>query len=343
MLETLCRLCVLAAVAMLLVGCTKDGETLWIDDAAVEDDRDAVVFVYGENQLGDITYNDEIYSGVVAATKRHDLLLTLERLDSAENLSLGDAMDIFLWVQNLELDDSRTLIVWCNDSYEPLLREREDLLTENPKVTHLLVESRDASLPVNTMYFSLYGAAYQAAMTVNDAMGDVESVALVGDGPKDAVLGFLQGVSDGTRAINVTHFALPKGEDYILADSAYRLAYQIDNGYQMAMPMNADVAQGLLRYNREYAVSFYTLGINTDMRPYSSRIPLSMTKSLATAVEEWIGNWAEGREQDKHIVYDLESGYCGLTVSEDYKSLLSNMVEQHRSAAITKEKAYLAQ
>ncbi len=334
------------AAALLLAGCTKDGDTVYVDDSLIDDNRDAVVFVYGDDQLGDLTYYDEIYRGVAASAKGHNLYLSLEYLSDSDSLSLADQLDTFLWEQNLSFDDSRTLIVWCNGSYETLFRERREALTQNPNVTHLLVESRDTSLPVNTLYFTLYGTCYQAGLLVANQMPEVESVALLSANPVDAPLaemraGFQRGLYDANRQIQADELYMAPTGGYNMADSAYRMAYQLDQRYQMVVPLGGYTAQGLLRYNREYAGSFYTVGIDADMRHYSSRVPFSMTKHLASALEQWIGRWTDGQAQEQHIIYGLESGFCGITVSTDYQSRLSEAVEQSTQAAIREEKEYL--
>lgn len=335
------RLLVLASMAVLASSCTKDGDTVWVDDSVVNDDRDAVVFVYSSEQLGDLTYNDEIYRGVAAAARANDLWLQLELLSDTSHLSLRDQIEILLWTQNMDYDDSRTLIVWCNDNYEPIYKSLDNLLTENPRVTHLVVESNDTTLAVNTMSFCLYGAAYQAGSSVAEAMTDVANVVLVGDDSPDVVQGFRQGLSDASRKVISSTIALSRNGGYNLADSTYRLAYTLDESCQMVVPLCAEVAQGLTRYNREYAGSFYTVGINADMRPYSARVPMSMTKNFASAIQDWIGRWARGEEQEPHQVYGLESGYCSLVISADYQSLLFSVTEQTKDLAIQKEKQYL--
>lgn len=337
-------MCCLGAVLLALTSCKGDDETVWVDDDLVDDGRDAIVFVYSPSQLGDITYNDQIYRGVTAAAYSNNLWLQLEYLDPTDSLPLGEQIDAFLWAQNLtfEGDDSRTLIVWCNNSYEPLLRERAYLLTENPLVTHLLVETDDTTLAVNTLRFSLYGAAYQAARATSEAMTDVEAVALLGDGSDDVVQGFLKGLNDGNRAVSTTFVPMAAADGVNLADSAYHVAFQLDKSYQMVVPACSEIAQGLTRYNRERAESFYTMGIDADMRPYSARVPMSMTKDLASALEQWIADWAAEKPLVQHVTHGLESGYCSLVVSADYQPLLSSIVEQTKAQAIQREKDYLA-
>lgn len=338
------------AVALLsLASCSDDDETVYIDDTPLGDDnQSSVVFVCGPDQLGDITYNDEIYRGVVAAAKQNNLSLRFEILGAQDDLSIEDELDIFLSIQNMtfEGDTSKTLIVWCNDNFEPLLSERTADLTASPYVSHLLVESKNTALPINTMYFSLYGTCYQAGLVVSQAMTDVSSLALLSANPKDAMLaemreGFKQGLADDTRSVAAAELYIDDEDGYNMADSAYRMAYYLDKQYQMVVPMCGGSVQGLLRYNREYTSSFYTVGLDCDMSKYSTRVPFSMTKSLATAIEQWIGRWNAGAKQEQHIVYGIDSGFCGITVSDNYNSLLATAVENAKAAAITKEHEYL--
>ncbi len=342
-----------AALLTALAACTRDGETVWIDDSQLVDDRPTVVFVCMPDQLGDMTYNDEIYRGVASAASRYDMLLRIEQLEASGLMTLGDAIDIFLRVENQYTDATdRTLVVWCNDGWEDLLRERAEDLTANPAVTHLLVESTDTALAMNTLSLSLYATCYQTGLVISGGMDDVESVALVGADGTDAIgsemrRAFREGVQagrEGAPSLNVTDVYLSGDGSFNVADSVYRLAFSLADACDLWVPLTPETAQGLLRYNRERGdASPYTVGIDCDMRPYSARVPLSMTRSLAATVEEWIGQWVAGETPQRHLIYGLESGHCGITVSTDYSALLSPLLEATRNAAILKEREHLKQ
>lgn len=49
----------------LLTSCTKDGDTIYIDDdeARLNDRRHIVYFIYAQGDMGDLGYIDELYRG----------------------------------------------------------------------------------------------------------------------------------------------------------------------------------------------------------------------------------------------------------------------------------------
>ena len=325
--------------------CTKDGDTIYVNEDTIADTRPMVFFVYRKGNIGDITYTDAMYRGVVQAAEKCNLLVSLAEMP-VDTSEADGAMRYFL--QNMQTTNKkrRALIVITNDGMESLLHKYDSMLRRSSNVDMLLLESRDTTLSIHTMYLPLYGACYQAGRVVGEAMGDVNNVMVANANRFNSTLGdmrdgFTAGVRDAGRelTVNSCYFSNSDG-GYDQADSAYQYSYEIDSIYQMVLPLCGGTIQGFLRYNREHSQSFYTIGLDADMQNYSTRTPFSLVKHLDKAVSDWTERWAAGETLPHHVSYGLASGFTELVAADAYSGRVSAVAQRVKAAAIEKEKEY---
>lgn len=328
-----------------LLSCTKDGDTIYIDDDQVEDTRPIVYFIYKEGALGDMSYIDAIYRGVAKAANEKNMLLSLAELPSdASNIDY--ALNYFLEYMKKVGSDRKALVVIANDNYEQMLHHYESVLKGIGNVDILLTETQDKTLPVYSLRFPAYGACYQAGRVINDCFADVNQILIANANPneaniKDMRLAFTKGIEEGSRKIQIDNYYISDEDNgYDQPNDMYELSYEIDKKYQLVLPICGGSVSGFLRYNREHSNSFYTVGMDTDLQLYSARLPFSIVKHLDAAVEDWILKWEKGEVQPKHQDLGLASGYVELVVADSYKTKLDATVKKHYQTAIDKENEY---
>src|SRR5574344_51853 len=341
-LISICIIC----VATLFASCVKDGDVVYIEEDNEADVRPIVYFICGDDKMGDLTYFDAIYRGIMDAANKYDLLISLGVLKTDTPSNLEQSIGDFIKSIKIANTQRKTLVVLGNDSYESILHEYENELSKISNIDFLLIESRDSTLPVNTIYFSLYGACYQAGRVVSSSMSDVKDLAIISANKKDSHLtemrnGFIFGLKDGGNRIKADSiFLADDSKGYNMADSVYRYSYALDSSFQMVLPLCGGTTQGFLRYNREHKNSFYTIGIDSDMQLYSSRVPFTIVKHLYGAVKNWIYKWMDGAAIPQNLYYVLESGYTEVVVTDATNQKLQSAMQENKPIAITKENDY---
>lgn len=326
--------------------CTKEGDTIYVNDDTITDNRPMVYFIYRKGNMGDLTYTDAIYRGILEGTSKNNLPIALWEIpaDTAVSKILLSILIEFL---QGEENTNPTLIVLTNDGMEPALHYSDSLIRRDSNLDILFLESRDTTLHVHTMYFPLYGACYQAGRVVGEAMEDVDSVFVANANRYNNTLadmrdGFSDGLNDAGRKVAVSQYYLSEedGGGYNMGDSIYFHSYLIDKTYQMVLPLCGSTIQGFLRYNREHPYSFYTVGMDADLQQYSSRVPFSLVKHLDAAVSDWIDRWAAGETMPHHLSYGMSSGYTEMVVSKTYAGKIDSTAQRLKYVSQEKEKVY---
>ncbi|MGM9728113.1 MAG: hypothetical protein ACI3YJ_11050, partial [Prevotella sp.] len=336
---------VLWLASFLMCSCTKEGDILYWEDVE-KDERPFLYFVLGEDKMGDRTYYDELYRGASEAAMELDCMFSIDILRQSVGTDPKEKYSYFLDYIESVSKNRRMLVVIGNDNFEPMLHELQPQLEELKEVDFLLVESKDTTMVMHTIYFPLCGACYQAGRVVRECMTDVQRIAMVRANPSDIPIkgmaeSFREGyMADGFSRIIDDFYLQSQSGGYEMSDSTYRMSYALDSLYQMVIPLCGSSQQGFLRYNREHAESFYTVGLDADLQSYSRRVPFSMVKHISSAVKEWITQWYEGREMPRHQLLGLETGYTEVVVSENYKAALSPRLPEFLNEAILKEKEY---
>ena len=341
---------VLTATLMVsFLACTKDGDIIYIDDDQVEDNRPIVYFIYKEGSLGDLGYVDGLWRGVTKATDEGDMLLSLAELPS-DTAKIDLALSYFFDYMQSVGKGRQSLVVIANDYLEPLVHHYESRFIGDSNVSVLLAETKDTTLLCNSIRLPGYGAYYQAGRVAARCLTDVDSIFIATANPSDENISdmrkaFCQGIDDGEaetgRVIGVDNYYVSSTSGgYDEPDTLYRMSYDIDQRYQLVLPICGGTMQGFFRYNREHSDSFYTIGVDADMQQYSSLVPFSIVKHIDNAVADWIEKWAAGETLERHLDLGLSSGYIELVVAERYKQMIGNAVEDLFPIAVEKEEEY---
>ena len=108
----------LLATMLVLVACTKDGNTIYQTNPDEEKPSTAplVTVIYGPNGLGDRSYCDLIYKGVEEAAKKHGVR-TLPRSPVSEEQGLAYLDMMFRQMENAS-DSVRRLFITPSPVYD---------------------------------------------------------------------------------------------------------------------------------------------------------------------------------------------------------------------------------
>ena len=337
----LCLIC-----GLILLACEKEGKTVYINTDEDEVDRDMVFFVSKKGSLGDIGYVDALYRGAVRGANGCNLMLSLVEFPS-DTAKAFVTLEYMLDYMQKDKPDRNALVVIANDNFEPVLHRYGSLLTKAPNVDFLLCESGDTTLPIYTLRIPQYGVYYQAGLIASEGLADVDSVLIVSANPTEKGItemreGFTRAIKDSGANIYVENTYLSETSGgYDLASQTYQQSYTIDKNFDLVIPLCGGSAQGFYRYNRENPESFYTLGVDTDMQMYSTRVPFSVVKNLEDVLEEWIINWwNDNVEQRMHQDSGLAAGATGIVVADAYKESLDGIAVKYYDTAVKKEEEY---
>ncbi len=330
---------------LLFFSCVKEGNTIYIEIDEDDEDRDMVFFVSKKGSLGDIGYVDALYRGVVQGANTCNLMLSLVELP-ADTLKTISTLEYLLNYMQTEKQDRNALVVIANDNLEPLLHQYESILTKAPNVDFLLCESSDTTLPIYTLRIPQYGVYYQAGRLVCECLADADSILIVSANPSESNIadmskGFMQAVKDCGSSVYVENvFLSATAGGYDQADYVYRQSYEIDERFDMVIPLCGGSAQGFYRYNRENPESFYTIGVDTDMQLYSPRVPFSVVKKLDSVMSGWIETWWEDEPQAMHQEFGLKAGGTELVIADAFKDQIGERAEKFYQMAVEKEENY---
>lgn len=348
-MSTLTRLFLLL-LGLSLFSCTKDGNTVYVEDAAnVEmDSLPIVYFLSREGSLGDLGYVDAIYNGAVKGASQGKMKLSINELPMDDSQAVARFRSILSLI-NKESANRKKLMVVANDNFESVLHQCEDDIRKAEGVDILVGETNDTTLPTYTFRMPQYGIYYQAGKVIGCELFRYGSILIANANPTDQPIremreGFSQAIADnkkeglGTRLQVVNMYMSETTGGYHMPDSAYRLSYELSD-YALVLPLCGETAQGFLRYTREHSLDFSVIGVDYDMRDYSFFMPLSVVKHIDRVVEQWIKKWGEGTAQERHQSYGLASGFSEIVGSELY-DVTPEMTGQYYQVALEKENEY---
>lgn len=331
-----------------LFSCTKEGNTIYVDDVVENDSLPVVYFLSREGYLGDLGYVDAIYNGAVKGVSKGNMKLSINELPSDDAQAVTKFRSILNSLKN-ENANSRKLMVIANDNLEPILHQCEDDIKNADGVDILLGETNDTTLSVYTFRMPQYGIYYQAGMVIGCDWYRYGKILIANANPTDQPIkemrdGFMQAIEDSKKVdpssqlqIENRYMSETTG-GYNMPDSAYRLSYEVSD-YTLILPLCGETAQGFLRYSREHPLAFSVIGVDYDMSDYAVGTPLSVVKHIDNVVEQWITKWGEGASQERHQTYGLASGYSEIVGSELYPES-PEMAKKYYQTALEKEEAY---
>lgn len=302
--------------------------------------RPTVRVLIASSGLGDMSYNDNIFRGVLEAQQEHGF-----RLEYVSPRNDGEAeKTLRTWQEEEKKDTARAYFtILAASEFEDLARS---IAPPAPVNHYLLFDTKAEDFPIPLFHFTGYGVSFLAGIAAYTQTRDKgDKVAYLGGQQHEAFIkecydGFRDGYlyAGGGEVIETylsttqKGFAMP-GRAYIMADSLYKL-------YPFIYAMAGNSNTGVYQYLRDYPDGKYTAGVDVDQSAYSTRIIGSMIKETDRCVKEYIALWMQGKEMPMRKWYTLESGFMSFKIAEPYKTQLEKIVNEHLPIAIKKEAEY---
>lgn len=319
---------------ILLTSCTKEESSESMDQTPI------VTVLFSPNALGDHSFSDNIYRGVEEAAAQYGIGVLLWEPATIEEGTL------YLRYNSIDADSATNKLCITDATYADSIRSHPELFPNQSNNQILVLDAREIAGYVHTVDLPLYGALYEAGYLAQ-SMDDVNNIAIYSaNSTMTSLVDGINGFTDGLHSVgnkNLATFYLGTGvEGFSMADSLYKVSYQVDSVYDMVVPLCGGSEQGLLRYNREHPNSFYTVGMDADMSNYSKRVPFSCLKRMDKVIMHCIGQWLSDEGIPHQQTLGLEEGYTEVTISDSYQSKLKAKLESIHQTAIQKEKEYEA-
>ena len=344
------------AAVMMLAACTKEGDTIyeWDPNEPKASTAPLVTVIYGQDALGDRSYNDLIYQGVEEAAVKYGLR-TMQLSPTSYEEGKGYLQSMFQTVKNLN-DTVRRLFIVCAAGYDDYIRQNSHLFDSNPNADLLYLETTEPlAAGGSTLYLPYYGAMYEAGaiLPVIDNLATV-----VVSNPEDqTVVGAAKGFSDGfltdyyslendwgavEKKLKTLYLAEHTGEGYNIADST---ALKVLNECEGTIIPICGGSGYTMMYICDVTFSNNYVGIDVEKTSYWCH--MSILKHIDRAVALCIGQWLSPEGMPKHQVLGLKDGYTGVTLNvEDYyleqynKYIPETLRQQIHEDAIRKEAEY---
>jgi basic membrane protein A len=344
------------AAVMMLAACTKEGDTIyeWDPNEPKASTKPLVTVIYGQDALGDRSYNDLIYQGVEEAAAKYGLR-TMQLSPTSYEEGRGYLQTMFQTVKNLN-DSVRRLFIVCAAGYDDYIRQNSHLFDSNPNADLLYLETTEPLAGGgSTLYLPYYGAMYEAGaiLPVIDNLAT-----LIVSNPEDqTVVGAAKGFSDGfltdyyslendwgavEKKLKTLYLAEHTGEGYNIADST---ALKVLNECEGTIIPICGGSGYTMMYICDVTFSNNYVGIDVEKSSYWCH--MSILKHIDRAVALCIGQWLSPEGMPKHQVLGLKDGYTGVSLNvEDYyleqynKYIPETLRQQIHEDAVRKEAEY---
>lgn len=346
------------AAVMMLAACTKEGDTIyeWDPNEPKASTAPLVTVIYGQDALGDRSYNDLIYQGVEEAAAKYGLR-TMQLSPTSYEEGKGYLQSMFQTVKTLN-DSVRRLFIVCAAGYDDYIRQNSHLFDSNPNADLLYLETPEPlASGGSTLYLPYYGAMYEggAILPIIDNLAT-----LVVSNPEDqTVVGAAKGFTDGfqtdyyrveyenmywtwEKKLQTIYLAEHSGEGYNIADSK---ALQVLNEAEGTIIPICGGAGYTLMYLSDVTLGNSYVGI--DVEKFSYWCHMSILKHIDRAVGLCIGQWLSPEGMPKHQVLGLKEGYTGVTLNlqdfylEQYNKYIPETLRQQiHEDAVRKEEEY---
>lgn len=333
---------IIAATVLLLGGimaCEKEtSPATGEEETPVLPPQPTVRLLIASSGLGDMSYNDNIFRGILQAQQEYDF-----RLEYVSPLNNEEAeKTLRSWQEEEKKDTARSYFtILAASEFEDLARS---IAPPAPVNNYLLFDTKADNLSIPVFHFTGYGVSFLAGVAAY-TQTQAEKAAYLGGQQHEAFIaecydGFRDGyIYAGGKEVAETYlsttqkgFAMP-GRAYIMADSLYKL-------YPFIYAMAGNSNNGVYQYLRDDPDGKYTAGVDVDQSAYSSQIIGSMIKETDRCVKQYIAAWLNGEDLPKREWYTLESGFMSFKIAEPYKTQLEEVITGHLPIAIKKEAEY---
>ncbi len=310
-----------------------------------------IIALYAPEAIGDLSYGDAISLALHKAANATDITL-LEFVPQDWEKAKTQAENL---LEQKQSANAEVLYVFCDGMYKKTLEDLAAKIEQNNKQV-LLIDSREtnASQNIHTVCFSFYGIAYEAGRLATKLIQKTDKVdIIIGDTSnsllQDAIKGFTAGLGKRTGEISLNEIGnLMESSGYNQAASLYwyytiEQASKTDsstNTAKLILPLCGGSIHGIFRYNRDYGEkSAYTIGMDTDMSPYTNRVPYSTVKHFDRALAQCLQQWIDG-SLPHHQLLGLKAGFTETVLAPAYRERLQGELEDIHNDAIEKETAY---
>lgn len=288
--------------------------------------------------LGDMSYNDNIFRGVLEAQEEHGF--RLEYVSPRDNEEAEKTLRA--WQEQEKKDTARSYFtILAAGEFENLARS---IVPPAPVNNYLLFDTKADDLSIPVFHFTGYGVSFLAGIAAYVQTKYEKAVYLGGQQDESFIAECYDGFRDGyiyaggkevvETYLSLTYkgFSMP-GRAYEMADSLYKL-------YPFIYAMAGNSNTGVYQYLRDDPENKYTAGVDVDQSAYSSQIVGSMIKETGRCVKQYIALWMQGKEVPVKERYTLESGYMSFKIAEPYKSFIEPVINEMLPEAIKKEAEY---
>ena len=349
------------AAVMMLAACTKEGDTIyeWDPNEPKASTAPLVTVIYGQDALGDRSYNDLIYQGVEEAAAKYGLR-TMQLSPTSYEEGRGYLQSMFQTVSQTLNDSVRRLFIVCAAGYDDYIRQNSHLFDSNPNADLLYLETPEPlAAGGSTLYLPYYGAMYEAG-AIQPVFN--ESATLIISNPEDqTVVGAGKGFTDGfytdyyrieydsleqswgftwEKNLQTIYLAEHTGEGYNIDETT---AFQVLNECEYTIIPICGGSGYTLMYLCEIASSHGYVGIDVE----NESCTMSILKHIDRAVGLCIGQWLSPEGMPKHQVLGLKEGYTGVALHlRDYrleqynKYIPETLRQQIHEDAVRKEADY---
>lgn len=343
------------SVIMMLSACTKAGDIIYVPDPdePVASKAPVVTVIYGQDALGDRSYNDLIYQGVEEAAAQHGL-----RTVQMSPISYEEGRDylenMFRTVKS-STDTIPHLYIVTAAGYDDYIRKNSSVFDSNPYADLLYLETPEPlESGGSTLYLPYYGAMYEGG-AIQPVLNNLASV-IVSNPEDQTVVWAAKGFSDGFFARYYQVESIWGGEEERVLDTVY-LGEHAGDGYNMADSTALrilDQVNGTIipicggsGYTLTYfcdVIFRYYVGI--DVERFSYWCHMSIFKHIDRAVAHCIGQWLSPEGMPRHQVLGLKEGYTGVSLNLGYYSTFYDRYiseetrRQIHEDAIRKEEEY---
>ena len=347
------------AAVMMLAACTKEGDNIyeWDPNEPKASTAPLVTVIYGQDALGDRSYNDLIYQGVEEAAAKYGLR-TMQLSPTSYEEGRGYLQSMFQTVSQTLNDSVRRLFIVCAAGYDDYIRQNSHLFDSNPNADLLYLETPEPiAAGGSTLYLPYYGAMYEAG-AILPVINDLAT--LIVSNPEDqTVVGAAKGFTDGFQTdyyrveyedmymtweknLKTLYLAEHTGQGYNIADST---ALKVLNECEGTIIPICGGSGYTMMYLCDVTFSNSYVGIDVEKTSYWCH--MSILKHIDRAVGLCIGQWLSPEGMPKHQVLGLKEGYTGVTLNlqdfylEQYNKYIPETLRQQiHEDAVRKEADY---
>jgi len=308
-------------------------------DGEILDNSPVIIAIYQPNGLGDLGYNDAVYSGVQQAAKDIGL-----RAYNIEPSTYDRGIATIKSMLAMQEEGVRYLyVVLADTGYDDFITHYGDSIPDNEYSTFLMLGKRKAGNKAHTLHLPYYGIFYEAGAMARQ-MDDVKNILIISadstiSSLESAREAFIEGYKPESGKIIKTVYLNDNINGFNMADKLYEYAYEADDTFDLIVPICGGSCQGLYRYNREHRESFYTLGIDADMCLYSPLVPFSCVRHFDKAIYDCIKLWNTNNLPLSQSL-GIGSGYVETIITPDYYERFAGAYDAIHAEAMVKEKEY---